>query len=102
MLLCEHLLRECHFQLECIHGILTPRASSYVARSIPPVLSRIFMSTSYVADRNYHVQFRKGWSNGVKNRLDLYQVQKRPTLKNSSSRIAKAFTDVIVNEKQST
>ena len=30
-----------HVKLECVHGILTPRASPYVARSIPPVFSRM-------------------------------------------------------------
>ena len=28
-------------KLKCIHGILTLRASPYVARSIPPVFSRM-------------------------------------------------------------
>jgi len=36
-----------------------------VARSIPPVLYFRAYGMEYVADRNYHMQFRKGWSHEV-------------------------------------
>ena len=77
----------CKQQLECIHGILTPHTSSYVARLIPPVFSRMGVWVSLLTITPT-CDFKRGgatkpiigssWNNGVKNRLDLYQVQKRP------------------------
>ena len=74
-------------QLECIHGILTLHASLYVARSIPPVFSCMGVWVSLLTVTTT-CDFERGgatkpiigssWNNGVKNRLDLYQVQKRP------------------------
>ena len=75
--------------LECIHGILTPCASSYVARLILPVFSHMGVWVALLT-LNYHMQFERGgvtkpiigssWNNNVKNCLDSYQVQKRPNL----------------------
>jgi len=75
--------------LECIHGIPTPHASLYVARSILPVFLRMGVWV-FVAAITTTCGFERGgatkpiigssWNNGVKNCLDLYQVQKRPNL----------------------
>ena len=76
-------------QLECIHGMLTLRASLYIARSIPPVFSRMRVQVAFLTVTTT-CDFERGgamkpiiwssWNNSVKNCLDLYQVQKRPSM----------------------
>jgi len=76
-------------QLECIHGIHTPRTSPYVARSIPPVVLRMGIRVALLTVTTM-CDFERGgatkpiigssWNSSVKNHLDLYQVQKRPSM----------------------
>jgi len=47
----------CRYQLECIHGILIDSTCIFA-----------YGSTSFVANCNYHVRFRKGWSHETDNR----------------------------------
>jgi len=78
-------------KLECIHGILTPRTSSYVARSILPVFLCMWVLVALLTvTTTCNFQRVPGgaikpiigssWNNSVKNSLDLYLVQKCPNL----------------------
>ena len=75
--------------VECIHGIFTLHACWYVARPIPPVFLRmgvrvalLTVTTTCDFERGGATKLIIGstWNNGVKNRLDLYQVQKHSNL----------------------
>jgi len=68
---------------------LTLCTSPYVARSIPPVFSRKgvqvgLLTVTTMCDLERHgvtkPTIESSWNNGVKNRLDLHQVQKRPSM----------------------
>ena len=76
-------------KLKCIHGILTPRVSPYVARSILPVFSCTGVQVALLTITTMCDSERGGaakpiigssWNNGVKNHLGLYQVQKCPSM----------------------
>jgi len=76
-------------KLECIHGILTPHTSLYVARSIPPVFLHMGVRVALLTVTTM-CNFERGGAtklitessrnNGAKNCLDLYQVQKHPSM----------------------